>query len=265
MNYSQLTSPDIGKIAKNAIALVPIAATEQHGPHLPVMTDTALVTEVATRAENLLGGKVVLLPSLWIGCSHHHLSFPGTLSLKSETYIGVLCDLAESLLNTGFRKIVFLNGHGGNICPLSEALYRLKIAHGEGGAWIVGATYWLLGEAPDKTRSFMESAKLTHACEYETSMMLALGVEGIKMEVAQGAQVPSWSRYYDLSGHGPSTLMVSEHFSEITTNGAMGQPEKASAEKGQQLFACYSEILVDFLQEFSQWPERRHPSSVHNP
>lgn len=256
MVYSQFTSPDLAKIAPDAIALLPIAATEQHGPHLPVETDTACVTEVAQRASLILDKKVVLLPTLWCGSSHHHLGFPGTLSLRSDTYIHVLQELGESLLNTGFRKIVFLNGHGGNIVPLAEAIYRLTINRSGNAPWIVGASYWLLGQ-PEDTRSFMETPKLTHACEYETSMMLALRLNGVKMNLAKGSLVEPWSKFYNLAGTGPSTVMVGETFSDFTTNGAMGNPEKATPEKGERLLAHYTNILVSFLSEFSQWPEHK--------
>ncbi len=260
MIYGELTSPDLGRIARDRIALLPIAATEQHGPHLPVITDTALVSEVARRVHSELEQDVVLLPTLWVGSSHHHLGFPGTMSLRSETYINVLQDLAESLLATGFRKIVFLNGHGGNIVPLAEAIYRLTLSPRDTAPWIVGATYWLL-EQSNETSSFMDSQKLTHACEYETSMMLALRVNGVKMNFAKGGQSEPWSKFYNLAGTGPSTVMVGETFSDFTTNGAMGHPEKATVEKGERLISHYARTLTAFLTEFLQWPDRHLPQS----
>jgi creatinine amidohydrolase len=90
MIYTEHTSPDLGRLARRSIAVLPIAAVEQHGRHLPVQTDTALVTEIARRTESALPQLIALLPTLWVGCSHHHRGFPGTVSLSSETYIRVL-------------------------------------------------------------------------------------------------------------------------------------------------------------------------------
>lgn len=264
MIYHQLTSPEIGRIARKSIALLPIAATEQHGPHLPVVTDTALITEIARQAHAALESEIVLLPTLWVGSSDHHLGFPGTLSLSSETYIQVLQELGESLLKTGFQRIVFLNGHGGNITALSEALYRLALTPRKDAPWIVGATYWLLDRSTD-VQSFMETPKLTHAGEYETSMMLALRLDGIKMDLARNGQIKPWSKFYDPTGRRPSAVMVSEDFSEITTNGTRGHPEKATAEKGERLLAHYSQLLITFLTEFAHWPDRSEVKTVNSP
>ena len=129
MKYGELTSSALGKIARKTIAVLPLAAVEQHGTHLPVITDTAIADELGRRVEKALPKSLVLLPTLWCGSSHHHKGFPGALSLRSETYIHVLCDLVECLIETGFNRIFLLNCHGGNQTPFAETLYRLNLKY----------------------------------------------------------------------------------------------------------------------------------------
>lgn len=256
MIYGNLTSPEIVRLAPDHIAVLPLAAIEQHGAHLPVITDTALVSEVTRRAELALKDQILLLPALWAGSSHHHIGFPGTVSIRSETYIQVLCDLVDSLLSAGFRKIVLVNGHGGNITPAAEALYRTMLKQKKGELpWVVATSYWSL---PGKTdyREFMESPKLTHACEFETSMMLGLRTDWVNMDKARGERVERNSQFYDPLGYTPSRVMVSESFEQMTSLGAMGKPELATPEKGERLFELYSRALIEFLAEFSTWEHR---------
>lgn len=256
MIYGNLTSPEIGRLASSHVAVLPLAAVEQHGAHLPVITDTALVSEVTRRAEQVLHDKVLLLPTLWAGSSHHHIGFPGTVSIRSETYIQVLCDLIDSLLRAGFRKIALVNGHGGNITPAAEALYRTMLKERNGELpWVVTASYWNLPGAVDY-REFMDSPKLTHACEFESSMMLRLRTDWVKMDEAHGERVERQSRFYDPLGYSPSRVMVSESFEQMTPVGAMGKPELATPEKGERLFELYSTALIEFLTEFSGWEHR---------
>src|SRR6266487_6414023 len=108
------------------VVLLPLGAIEQHGPHLAVSTDTDIVTEIALQAERQLHTDILLCPTLPFGSSHHHLSFGGTMSVSVTTYIQIIVELVESLLMNGFRRIVLLNGHGGNITPVKQALTILS-------------------------------------------------------------------------------------------------------------------------------------------
>ena len=259
MILSRLTSPEIGACAPNSIALLPVASIEQHGQHLPVSTDTAIGTEVARRAEAALPHKVVLVPTLWVGNSHHHIDFPGTLSLRSETYIAVLRDLVDCLLKSGFRKVVLLNSHGGNVTPLSETLYRVAMGHrGDDEPWVVSTNVWGVAAKDLKNQTFMETPKCTHACEYETSVMLALDEEVVHMELAEGIRTERRSQFYDPLGYEPSRVSAVETFRQLTACGGLGEPGKATAEKGRQLLEILAASLVEFLEEFSAWSHDRH-------
>lgn len=256
MKYAELTSPELGQIATQLIAVLPLAAVEQHGDHLPVVTDTVIADEIARRVESALPDQIALLPTLWCGSSHHHKGFPGTLSLRSETYINVLIDLIDSLIDTGFRRIFLLNAHGGNQTPFAEALYRLNLAHrGPDEPWIAAASYWNLAAKELSEQNFMETPKLSHACEYETSMMQRLRIDWIKGN-GQGESDGIGSAFYDPLGYRPSRVVVSQSFDQLSGNGALGSPEKATPEKGEQLYSLVSDVIVRFLQDFSTWERR---------
>jgi creatinine amidohydrolase len=253
--YFDLTSPQIGRIAPEVVALLPIAAIEQHGDHLPVGTDSAIVAELARRAEKAWPDKVLLLPTLWCGSSHHHFGFPGTLSLGSELYIQMLVSLVDSLARTGCRRIVLLNGHGGNIVPAAEAVYRLhQSLAGPDEPWVAAATYWKLAADELGQQEFMSTPCLTHACEYETSLMLALRADWVEMDRAKGTIPERNSVFYDPLGYRRCSVAVSESFQHFSSNGALGSPELATPEKGERLYALLAAVLDRFLRDFAAWP-----------
>ena len=141
MKFGEMTAPAIGRIDKSkTLVVAPIAAVEQHARHLPVITDTVLVTAVAEGVERNLPDQVLLLPTQWLGASDHHLPFGGTLTASLETYEVMLMEILRPLLHAGFGRVMLLNGHGGNIDPLQVALRRLDREYP--GAILTGAAYW---------------------------------------------------------------------------------------------------------------------------
>ena len=258
MKYGELTSAALGRAARQKIAILPLAAVEQHGNHLPVITDTAIADELGRRIEQALPGQVVLLPTLWCGSSHHHKGFPGALSLRSETHVQVLCDLIECLIETGFRRIFLLNCHGGNQTPFAEALYRLNLKYGGPRApWIAAASYWNLAARELGRQKFMSTPRLSHACEYETSLMLALRLDWVTGPRRSRAKRGISSKFYDPLNYTPSRVVVSQSFDQLSSTGALGSPELASQEKGERLFQLFTSALVEFLTDFSRWKPRK--------
>ena len=236
--------------------LLPLGAVEQHGPHLSVSTDTDIVTQLAQQAERKLPDTVLLCPTLPVGSSHHHRSFGGTLSLAPELYTQVIINLVESLIIGGFKRIVLLNGHGGNITPVKQALsvlsHRFDASHQQ---TIALATYWELagnafaGEAP------MESPALSHACEYETSLMLHLFPEKVWMERAERALRPESNGYIPWEDDEPYrgvTIIKQTEF--VSSNGSSGEPQRGTPEKGKHLSDQAVAALVQFLESFKTWP-----------
>src|SRR5216684_4489980 len=145
MKFHEMTSPQLRQVSREkTVVLMPIAACEQHSRHLPTFTDTILVTAVAEDVERQLPKKVLLLPTLWLGASAHHLPFGGTLSAEVDTHINMLCDLLTPLLEQGYQRILVLNGHGGNIDTMHVALRRLQPRYRNRS--LCAASYWEIAE-----------------------------------------------------------------------------------------------------------------------
>lgn len=261
MKLMELKRPDVERMDKaNKVAVVPLGSLEQHGEHLPLCTDSLLGDTIAQRVEAALPETVVLLPMQWLGSSHHHLKFPGTVSVPSNLYIELVYHLCECLLSAGFRRIYLLLSHGGNDVPCREALNRLALAHREEAdrLFLASAGYWALaGEAMRLPE--MQTPRTTHACEYETSMVLAVRPDLVDVGRARGDCVVVESRYYRPDGAGSNHVYVATPFEHLTRTGALGRPELGAAEKGERLLEAVVNELVGFVREFATW-ERSFPS-----
>lgn len=256
MLFANLTYKTVNQQIREKVVVLPLGATEQHGPHMAVSTDTDIVTHVADRCEALLPDEMLLCPTLAFGSSHHHLSFGGTLSLSVSTYTQVITDLVESLLNNGFRKIILLNGHGGNITPVKQALAVLGNRYDSTiSPNIALVTYWetagdiFAGAAP------MESPALSHACEYETSMMLQLFPEKVWMNLAERSVRPATNGFIPFEDDEPyKGVTIFKQTAYISSNGSSGQPQSATAEKGRHLLESAVKSVSDFVISFKNWP-----------
>ena len=256
MIFADLTYKTIKAQTLEKVVILPLGATEQHGPHMAVSTDTNIVTHVASRCEALLPDDILLCPALPFGSSHHHLSFGGTLSISITTYTQAIVELVESLLNNGFRKIVLLNGHGGNITPVKQALAVLGNRYDSTiSPNIALVTYWetagniFAGAAP------MESPALSHACEYETSMMLHLFPEKVWMNLAERSARPDTNGFIPFEDDEPyKGVTLFKQTAYISSNGSSGQPQLATAEKGRHLIENAIRSVSDFITSFKNWP-----------
>lgn len=256
MLYSSQDYVSIGAAAPEKIVVLPLGAIEQHGPHMAVSTDTDIVSLVALAAEERMADKILLCPTLPFGSSHHHLAFGGTLSLSPALYTQVIVDLVSSLLQNGFRRIVLLNGHGGNITPVKQALAILGNTFDETlQPNIVLATYWELAGDAFAGAPPMESPALSHACEYETSLMLHLFPEKVNMDKVARAERPASNGYTGWEDDEPYRgVTIFKQTPFISGNGSSGQPQLATAEKGKHLYEHAVQSLLTFLESFAGWP-----------
>ena len=226
MRFAEMTAPDIRDLSRtDTLILAPIAACEQHSRHLPVFTDSILVGAVAEGVERALPEQVVLLPVLWLGASEHHLPFGGTLTATLPTYELLLMELLTPLLRDGFRRVMLLNGHGGNIDPLRVALRRLDALFP--AALLTGAAYWEIAEAALAAHCVGPRTTMGHACEIETSMVLHLRPDLVRKD-----------RIADDPDETPSSfkgLFWARDFGRRTDHGAVGHPESANAERGRTM------------------------------
>jgi len=255
MLYSSQNYVTIGEGAKEKVVVLPLGAIEQHGPHMAVSTDTDIVTMVAMGAEEKIGQKMMLCPTLSFGSSHHHLSFGGTISISPELYTQVIVDLVSSLVQGGFRRIVLLNGHGGNITPVKQALALLSHRYDKDiRPNIVLVTYWELAGSAFAGDPPMESPALSHACEYETSLMLHLFPEKVDRSKVVRATRPKSNGYTGWEDDEPYRgVTIFKQTAFLSGNGSSGEPQLATAEKGAHLYKYAVESLVSFLESFAKW------------
>jgi creatinine amidohydrolase len=245
MRFHELTWPQLRQVPRDRVVVVaPIAACEQHSLHLPTYTDTILVTAVAEGVEQRLPNQVVLLPTLWFGASHHHLRFGATLSAQVDTHVDMLCDLLTPLLEDGYQRLLILNGHGGNIDTMQVALRRLQTEWQQ--RQLSAASYWDLAEKELAALADGPRKRMGHACEFETSMVMALRPELVRREHIKDDPLPDEPA---LRG-----LYMAEDMKQRTDHGAVGHPEKASAEKGKKMIAAAVQRVAEVVEALLRRP-----------
>ena len=255
MRLASFAWPELKDVPVNQlVVLAPLGSFEQHGPHLPFTTDTDIVTAIAEDVERALPNNVLLLPTLWIGHSTHHMHFPGTLDIPQMHYIGVIQDLCRSILSMGAARILLLNGHGGNDIPVRAALREVKTElQGRQGVHVLFASYWMLAAASIREIRESELGGLGHACELETSLMLHLYPDRVRTALARrdGPKHASPYRKGDMQ-HAKPVYSVNE-FHEISESGVVGHPDLATAEKGRRFFDAIVKDVNAFLEDFLTW------------
>lgn len=247
MNLSEMTWREIDSLSRDLPVVVPVAAVEQHGHHLPVFTDSMLLGEVVRRVGDAMQNRVLIAPLMWLGNSHHHIDFPGTLSASPRVYLDLLNDLTENLLTHGFRRIVFLNGHGGNTIPGRQATFEARQRHRtRTDLLLLFTTYWDHAN-PNAGRSDLVQTQMGHACEWETSMILRLAPHLVKDPAA--LEEVSFGFAFEPAYRGWITR-------DRTVTGHIGNPRHATAEKGEYLFETFSTGVVRLLEQVIAWDGR---------
>lgn len=245
MELTDLAWPAVASLPRETPIVFPIAALEQHGHHLPVFTDSLLLGEVMRRVKPRLAGRALFAPLMWLGNSHHHLDFPGTMSAEPRVYLDLLGGLAENFLRHGFKRFVFVNGHGGNDVPGRQATFELRQRHRDlDDVLFLLGTYWALGAKPWETEPSLQQREMGHACEWETSMILRIAphLVGAHREAPTiGAEM----------GFEPASKAWTTR--ERTVPGHIGSPQFATAEKGEHLFRVFAEDVVELIERAIRW------------
>lgn len=248
-----------GQLA-STIAVLPVAATEQHGPHLPLRVDTALVDGVVAATVPHLSPEVpaLFLPTQAVGFSPEHARFPGTLTLKAETVIRLWTELGESVAATGVKKLVLLNSHGGQVGLLDVVARDLRARLG----MLVYSVNWfglpLTGPAGEDVNALFSAHEHRfgiHAGEIETSMMLALAPEQVTMAQAQNFASTSEDRAkaFAILGNGKSAKLGWQ-MQDYNAAGAVGNAAAATADKGRAVLQAAGRALAQTLAEIHQLP-----------
>lgn len=248
MQLADLTWPTTRSLTPDTPVVVPVAALEQHGHHMPLFTDSYLLGEVVRRTADRLGDRVLFAPLMWLGNSDHHLDFAGTLSAPPRMYLDLLNGLLDNLIAHGFRRILILNGHGGNDVPGKQAVFEARQRHRtRDDLLLLFATYWLLGGKPHETDPSISQKQMGHACEWETSMMLRLAPHLVG-DLTKVEAVP-FGNPFEPAARGWITK-------ERTGPGHIGDPRTATAEKGEVLFSTFAADAVQLLERILAWDGR---------
>ena len=255
MQLGERNWTEIGDLVSR-VAVLTLGSLEQHGHHLPLLTDTMIGAEIARRAEAELGDEALFLPPLPFGASDHHRAMPGTVSIGNNVYVRVLVDLLESLVGGGFRRVFLLNAHGGNITPGRMAIYDVQLRHRvhKPDLWLAFSSWWVVAAEQIAALEDVQGESVTHACEMETSMVLRLRPELVRMDAARGANIAFESAFYCPDFGRPSRVDVPRGFEQLSETGAFGHPEVATPEKGEALLAAAAREVVAFVREFAAWP-----------
>lgn len=240
---SDYTREQITEKARHGYAVVvPLAATEQHGPHLPVFTDSLICEHIAVKAAERASETVpvLLAPLLSIGCSQHHLAFGGTLSFASETYLRMLRDIGESLVADGFGKIVFLNGHGGNEPIMQQTANDLAVRH---PIWTACASYWSVArEALQAVNAGDVGMVPGHAGGFETSVVMAIRPDLVRTDLIESSHT---GRPWINSG--PPGAFIGRHGELTGADGYTDASHLASPEKGRLFLDAIVESVGAWL------------------
>ncbi|MBI1786827.1 MAG: creatininase family protein [Acidobacteria bacterium] len=248
--YEEFTWPEIRQaVAENRVAVLPVGTVEQHGPHLPLVTDVLTATEMSRRAVERMPRQAVLMPSVYYSFNEHHLDFPGTIAVEGPTIVNYVTDIGTSLAHHGFRKILLVNGHGSNV-PFLDVAARNITNHSQAICAMV--SWWSLIPR-DLLKQLRESefpGGMAHGCELETSVLLYLRGDLVQFEKAEKDIHFQKTEFFYWDLEAPSPVVFQEWFSRYSRTGTVGDPTKATREKGEKFVEAVVDRLVVLLGEF---------------
>ena len=251
---ANLSWPEVREIREQVeMVLIPIGSNEQHGPNLAVSMDIAASYEFCRRASELLYPRLLVAPPVPWGVSFHHMNFPGTISLSTDTFIQVLVEVVQSLAAHGFERFMIVNGHGGNIAAMNVATVRIREQIDP--AFIGAASYFSFADKGLDEKHGMTGIT-GHACEMETSVAKALIPQVVKTDALAAGEMT------DLTYELRKTLQryqvtVPYRFDEYTRNGALGDARRSTVEYGNDIVESGLRNFVAFVDEIVAWSPAR--------
>lgn len=245
MILTDMTWPQVDALDRNTPVVIPVAAMEQHGHHMPLFTDSMLLGEIVRRSAEAMSAKALFAPLMWLGNSHHHMDFPGTISAEPRVYLDLLAGLLDNFVQHGFRRFLIFNGHGGNDVPGKQAIYEARQKYRDRTGYLfLFSTYWMLADKPEQCHPDLVQERMGHACEWETSMMLKLNPQLVGDY--KSAPIVEFGTPFTPAARG----WVMPDVSKV---GHIGNAQVATAEKGEALFAAFSSGLNRFLERMIAW------------
>ncbi len=276
-NMGELTMTDVkAYLEEKDTVLIPVASTEQHGPHLPLYTDTITAVQVASRVAEHIG--VLYTPDVWTGYSPQHMHEAGegrgTITVRSETLHNLLYDIGRSLIHHGFNRLIFINGHGSNVKVIDPLLRKLRYETGALVSFVkpymenyVGVLEGLMENPPEETPGW-------HASELETSQDLAHDENLVRMDRAEynKAHIPDFLPEsfqkkdgmpdVEFEGYKYFTFPMDHH--EFIETGVIGNPKRATKEKGEEAFRRFSRHIAKGVLELMEQPVDVHDREFEN-
>ena len=254
MKWADLTMPRLDAMDRDTPVVFNIAAVEQHGPHLPLSTDARIGEGFLAELDRRLGERVLILPGVAVCQSLHHMSFPGTLSVRHETLLAYLHDYIGSVVAHGFRRVLVFNSHGGNLALGRVFVEGFGVTHP--GVNVAMMTWWqIVGE---QLAALNDSGfgGVGHACEFETSLMLHLAPDLVDRDnVPDGRSYASSIDWADGDMlRAPRGSLYRSMAALSGGTGVVGDPSHASASKGREIFEIVSEGLADVVASFASLP-----------
>jgi len=244
--YEKLNWTEVNEvIAQGRVALLPTGSIEGHGPHCPIDTDSVIADGICHRVAEKIPEKVIVLPPLMLGLSGYHMDFPGTLTLSEGTYIQVVYEVCSALAYHGFKRILIINGHGGNQPALDLA--SRKVMNQNPGILCGVLAYYMTPRAAQIDQKSAQAQGLSGSQDHggfgETSCYLAFDPEPVDMSKAIKAEIPYKSSFGFAAEDAPVLLMP--YWSSVTPMGVMGDPRTANSKYGNE----YIDVAVDEIAE----------------
>jgi creatinine amidohydrolase len=249
VRWQLLTREDVRAAAlEQAVVVQPMGSIEQHGPHLPVDTDSASSEAIALKAARLAPFPVLIAPTVWWGVSDYWMRFGGTITVRHESLVDLLADIVAAVGRNGFRRVLLLNGHAGN----SSVMYTVGMRFLTGDIKVVGLNYWMLVSDFLRDNCRSDQGMIGHAGEVETSLQLAL-----RPEVVQAVLIPQVGTDLPRSVFGNrwrEATITPPHPEAESPTGVYGRPAAARREFGLEILEAAAGQLVEFLDAFRRMP-----------
>jgi creatinine amidohydrolase len=244
-----MTWQEVNGCDRSTIVVAPFGAMEQHSLHLPLKTDALIAEEISRRLDESCSNRLLILPTMWLGFSPHHMSFSGTLTASAPTYIEVAKQVLGSIAHAGFRNFLILNSHGGNAAILEVVLAEFQSRHPKSQTVLV--TYW--SAAAEELQRIRESpiGGMGHACELETSLVLAVRPDLVRAAKMESDGMGPRSRFLYRDMLVPGIISTWWNPAETSSHGGEGDPTTASAEKGELFYSAIVRRLIEVIQEMS--------------
>ena len=247
MIWDQLTSEQLGSVDRKTPVVLPIAATEQHGAHLPLATDRMIGEHFTEQLHQHVPDHVLILPAVAVGCSDHHMDFSGTLTLNHQAFSYQVEQIIQSVIHHGFTNIIILNSHGGNQGIGQVIVERIGYKYPE--CEIIMTSWWQIAREALLEITETGFGGVGHAGEFETSLMMLIAPGLVRNEkIGKGANEPyfKWADGDLLNGSAASYYRTMK---QLTPNGVFGDPRAASADKGKRITAAVIASLMKMLQD----------------